>query len=90
MSKGMSEHPNLSQLVLMVVGRHWTDHWPATRHSTGALDPAIVAALMEDRALDFKKDDERVVYDLVAELLNNRSVSDTTYRRTANLLVTKA
>ena len=75
-------------LVLITVGRYWTDSWSTIRHSSG-IEPDVLAALMDGRIPTFKKDNERVVYEYVSELLNNRTVSDVTYKRAWDLLGTQ-
>jgi len=75
----------LLELMILVAARAataqyaWFIHEPHARKFGIALE--IIEAIRERRTPDFKRDDERVVYDLTLELNHDRTLSDATYRR---------
>ena len=82
--------PRLSELAILITGRFWRAEFEFYAHAILAkkagLDDAIVAALAENRRPKFKLEGERVVYDLVTELLNTRRARDATYARAVQAL----
>jgi 4-carboxymuconolactone decarboxylase len=72
-------------LAGLLTVRHWrADYaWSATApraHAAGLRD-AVVAAIERGDRPDFDDESDRVVYDLVSELLGSRALGDETYRR---------
>jgi 4-carboxymuconolactone decarboxylase len=77
--------PRLTEFAILIAARRWTNNWEWNAHSTAAanagLKADIVSALAEGRRPDRMADDEALVYDFSAELVDNQSVSDATYAR---------
>jgi len=75
----------LFELITLVVARHWSAQYEWFAHEKAALDsgvpPEIVEALRTRQPPDFRQADERLVHDLVTELLGSHAVSDATYAR---------
>ncbi len=57
----------------------WSVHEPLARQA--GLSPQIVDAIRANRHPDFARDDERLIYDLVTELLTTKALSDGTFAR---------
>ncbi|HEY3916434.1 MAG TPA: hypothetical protein VGL83_01515 [Stellaceae bacterium] len=82
----------LLELAVLVVARHWNAeyvfaaHVPAGREA--GLSEDLVEAIRIHRTPDFAKDDERLVYDTVRELLETKRLSDGTYERATAMLGT--
>jgi len=77
--------PRLSEFVILLTARRWTQQYEWNAHQTlaiqGGLRADIVAAVAEGRRPERLADDEEVVYALWDELQRNQSVSDATYAR---------
>ena len=77
--------PRLSEFVIVITARHWTQQYEWTAHAAIAeregLSPAIIAAVADGRRPDGMADDEAAVYDFCQELLRGHAVSDPTYAR---------
>lgn len=75
----------LFELAVIVVCRAATVQYAWSSHAPTAEDagvsPEVVAAIRDNRAPDFKRDDERVVYDVATELMQTRDLSQPTYDR---------
>jgi 4-carboxymuconolactone decarboxylase len=75
----------LSELVILVTARVWTQDYEWYVHYPIALKagikPAIADAIADGRRPQGMSDDEEIVYDFSTELHQNRRVSDTTYAR---------
>jgi 4-carboxymuconolactone decarboxylase len=75
----------LSEFVILCVARHWTQQVEWTIHAPIAarngVKPEIIAALAEGARPAAMAEDEAAAYDLLAELLAHRSVSDGTWAR---------
>jgi len=75
----------ISELVMLVVSREWTQqfewfvHVPLGRKAGVSED--TIAALADGRRPSGMSEDEQVAYDFCEELLRNKGVSETTYRR---------
>lgn len=74
-----------AELVILIAARHWTQQYVWNSHEPPALKAGlqreIVAAIKDGRRPDQMAHDEAILYDLTTELLQNRSVSDSTYAR---------
>jgi 4-carboxymuconolactone decarboxylase len=57
----------------------WSVHEPLARQ--GGLSPQIVDAIRANKRPEFARDDERLIYDLVFELLTAKTLSDVTFER---------
>jgi 4-carboxymuconolactone decarboxylase len=77
--------PRLSELVILLIARQWTQQYEWYAHEPPALKAgltrATVTAIAEGRRPTGMTDEETIVYDLVDEVQRNRSVSDATYAR---------
>jgi 4-carboxymuconolactone decarboxylase len=57
----------------------WSSHAPAAE--AAGVSPEVVAAIRDNRRPDFHREDERVVYDVAAELMETKELSRATYDR---------
>ena len=77
--------PRLSEFVILMTARHWTQNYEWAAHAPIAeregLDPEVIAAIADGRRPAALADDEAVLYDFCTELLRTRGVSDPTYAR---------
>jgi len=77
--------PRLSEFVILLTARVWTQQYEWNAHSRLALEagvkPAIVQAIADGRRPAGLADEEEILYDLCDELQRNRSVADATYDR---------
>ena len=73
----------LSEFAILITARHWTAqlewylHHPMALHA--GLDPAIAAAVAEDREPAALQPDERAVYDFAVQLHRTGRVEDAAY-----------
>jgi 4-carboxymuconolactone decarboxylase len=84
---GSSLEARLSELIMLIVSREWSQHFEWGTHvplaRKAGLGDALIAALAEGRRPSGMREDEEVVYEFCAELLRCKGVSETTYRRAA-------
>jgi 4-carboxymuconolactone decarboxylase len=77
--------PRLSEFVILITAREWTQQYEWNAHHTlamkGGLSPDIAKAVAEGRRPEKMAEDEAALYDFCIELHRNRSVSDATYAR---------
>jgi 4-carboxymuconolactone decarboxylase len=75
----------LFELMVLIVARHWSAQyeWHAHAHQglKAGLPAAVVDAIRDRRKPDFSRDDERLIYDLVSEMNETRTLSQPTYDR---------
>jgi 4-carboxymuconolactone decarboxylase len=75
----------IAEMATLIAARHWTQLYEWQAHHPLALKaglkPEIAQAIAEGRRPVGMTKDEEVVYDLLTEALQNRSVSDATYER---------
>jgi len=75
----------LTELVIMLAARDWTQQFEWTAHYSRALKAGLkqetINAIGEGRRPSGLPEDEEVVYDFITELNRNKSVSDATYDR---------
>ena len=75
--------PRLSEFVILLTARKWTQNYEWNAHAPlalkGGLKPEVVDAIAEGRRPVQMAKDELALYELVDELLRNQSVSDPTY-----------
>jgi len=62
----------------------WSVHEPLARQV--GLTPETIDAIRARKKPDLKRDDERLIYDLVSELLETRTVSTATFERAKSVL----
>jgi 4-carboxymuconolactone decarboxylase len=77
--------PRLSELVILLTARRWTQQYEWNAHAPlalkGGLNADIVKAIAEGRRPERMADDEEIVYSLFDEIHRQQSVSDATYAR---------
>lgn len=75
----------LSELVILVTAREWTQDYEWYVHAPIAakvgIKSEIIAAIRDGRRPDGMSDDESIVYDFSVELHRNKRVSDATFAR---------
>ena len=75
----------LFELMVLIVARHWTAQYEWYAHESQALSSGVFAEVVEairgGRRPQFAKYDEQMVYELVTELNDKRTVSQPTYDR---------
>jgi 4-carboxymuconolactone decarboxylase len=75
----------LSELVILIVSRRWTQQFEWDTHEPIALkvgiSPETVKAIREGRKPASLTEDEQVVYDVTYELDATKDLSDVTYKR---------
>jgi 4-carboxymuconolactone decarboxylase len=77
--------PRIAELAILVVCREWTQQHEWQVHYPLALKAGLrreaVDAIAEGRRPSNLAEDEQAAYDFSTEILRNKSVSDSTYRR---------
>jgi 4-carboxymuconolactone decarboxylase len=77
--------PRLSEFVILMTARVWGQNYEWNAHHPlalkGGLNAEVAKAVAEGRRPAPMAEDETIVYDLIQELLRNRTVSDATYAR---------
>jgi 4-carboxymuconolactone decarboxylase len=77
--------PRLSEFVILMTAREWGQNYEWNAHHPlavkGGLNPEVAKAVAEGRRPAQMAEDEAILYDLIQELLRNRTVSDSTYAR---------
>jgi 4-carboxymuconolactone decarboxylase len=77
--------PKLSEFVILITARQWTQQYEWHTHYQIALDaglsPMTAKAIAEGRRPERMAPDEEILYDFCMELQHNKSVSDATYNR---------
>jgi 4-carboxymuconolactone decarboxylase len=77
--------PRLSEFVILLAARRWTQQYEWNAHQPLALQAGIgrdvVAAIAEGRRPEKMSEEEEILYALCDELQPTRSVSDATYAR---------
>ena len=77
--------PRLSEFVILLTARHWTQQYEWHAHQPlalqGGLRGEVVKAIADGRRPDAMAEDEDAVYTLWDEVQRNQSVSDATYAR---------
>lgn len=80
----------LFELMVLTVARHWSAQYEWFAHEQAALQaglvPEVVAAVRDRRVPELVRDDERLVYEIVTELLVTRTLSQRSYDRAVGLL----
>src|SRR3954452_23793937 len=75
----------IAELATLIAARQWTQVYEWSAHHPLALKaglkPEIADAIAEGRRPTGMAADEEIVYDLLTETFQNRSVSDVTYER---------
>ena len=75
----------ISEFIMLIVSRDWTQYFEWFVHvplgRKAGISEDTVAALAEGRRPSGMSEDEELAYDFCVELLRNKGVSETTYRR---------
>jgi 4-carboxymuconolactone decarboxylase len=75
----------LFELMVLVVARHWSAQYEWFVHENNGLEagltPAVVDSIRTRSAPEFAREDERVVYQIISELNETRTLSQSTYDR---------
>jgi 4-carboxymuconolactone decarboxylase len=75
--------PKLSELVILITAREWTQQFEWSVHSAIALkagiSPETIKAIAEGRRPTGLSDEEAILYDFCTELHHHKSVSDEVY-----------
>ena len=75
----------IAEMATLIAARHWTQNYEWSAHHPLALKaglkPEIAQAIADGRRPTGMAKDEDIVYDLLTEALQNKSVSDVTYDR---------
>ncbi|HEV7394214.1 MAG: hypothetical protein JWN13_85 [Betaproteobacteria bacterium] len=75
----------IAEMATLIAARHWTQVYEWNAHHPLALKaglkPDIAQAIAEGRRPTAMAVDEEIVYDVLTEALQNKSVSDVTYER---------
>jgi 4-carboxymuconolactone decarboxylase len=83
-----SLEPRISEFLMCVVSRHWTQQFEWAVHAPLALkagvDAATIDGLAAGRRPEKMASDEAIAYDFCDELARNHGVSDATYRQTVD------
>jgi 4-carboxymuconolactone decarboxylase len=86
---GSSLEPRISEFVMLIVSREWTQQFEWFTHVPlglkAGIGPDTISALADGRRPPRMRQDEEAAYDFCGELLRNKGVCDETYRRTAGL-----
>jgi len=81
---GSSLEPRISEFVMLVVSRHWTQQFEWAVHAPLALKAGVQRETIDSLAHGARPagmaKDEAIAYDFVDELARNKGVSDATYR----------
>jgi 4-carboxymuconolactone decarboxylase len=75
--------PRLSELTILLMGRHWLAEYEWAAHRPFAvaagLSDAVIDAIRDDREPPFTRDDERLVYRFVRQLHADRAIEQPLY-----------
>jgi 4-carboxymuconolactone decarboxylase len=76
---------NISEFIILMIARHWTQQFEWYSHESLALKAGIKAdtirAIAEGRRPAAMTSDEEMLYEYITELLLNQSVSDAAYEK---------
>lgn len=82
--------PRLTELVVLLVARQWTQQFEWVMHAplaaAAGIDLEAIDAIAEGRRPQGLADDEAIVVDFVSELARAQTVSDATFDRAASAL----
>jgi 4-carboxymuconolactone decarboxylase len=80
----------LFELMILVVARHMSAQFEWFAHAPRALEAGIAAetisAIRERRTPQLSRDDEKMVYDVVGEMVTTRTLSQSSYDRALAVL----
>ena len=77
--------PRLSEFMILIAARHWTQRYEWSLHYPIALRAGVAKDVADDIGLGRRpgrmSDDEAMLYDFTTELMETKNVSDETYAR---------
>lgn len=80
----------LLELAIITAGAHWRSNFEFYAHSamalTAGVDQSVIDAIATGSTPDFARDDERIVYSFVHELMSTGRASDSAYVSLVGLL----
>ena len=80
----------LFELAVLTTARTWTAQYEWYAHKKHALaaglEPSLIEVIRQGRKPDFTDDEDELVYDVVLEMLENRSLSDERYQKALTTL----
>jgi 4-carboxymuconolactone decarboxylase len=75
----------LVELIVLVNTRHWKAHYAWSTHAEQALEcglsAAVIEAIRSGTPPPFTRDDERIIYDILTEIIGAKTLSDASYER---------
>jgi 4-carboxymuconolactone decarboxylase len=81
--------PRLSEFIILLASRQWSQQYEWSRHHPIAIqagiDRSVIDAIAEGRRPQQMSAEHDVLWDFCTELMQNKSVSDTTYNRTLKM-----
>ncbi|MCF8482779.1 MAG: carboxymuconolactone decarboxylase family protein [Rhodospirillum sp.] len=82
--------PRLSELVILITGRHWSAEFEWQAHKAIALEAgvslSVIDAIRDGTPPPFEREDETVVHDYARALLEDRVISDKVFDRAVSVL----
>lgn len=85
-----SIEPRLSELVILMMGRHWLAEYEWAAHKPFALEaglaPEVIDAIRDGREPEFQRQDEALVYAFIDQLHAQRKVDDPLYQAISQTL----
>jgi 4-carboxymuconolactone decarboxylase len=82
--------PRLSELAILLMGRHWLAEYEWATHKPFALEAGlslkVIDAIRDGRTPDFVHRDEEMVYAFITQLHANRGIDDALYAQVAETL----
>lgn len=80
----------LFELMVLIIARRWSAQYEWFAHERAALEagvsPGAVEAIRHRRLPELVRDDERLVYEIITELTDTRTLSQPSYDRAVALL----
>ena len=77
--------PRLSEFLILITARHWTQQYEWSLHCPIAIaagvEPAVADAIAEGRRPPQMSGEQAILYDFCTELLQQQGVSDAVYAR---------
>ena len=75
----------LFELMVLIVARHWSSQYEWFAHAKAALNaglsPEIVDAIQNNRRPESLREDEQLVYEIISEIVDTRTLSQPSYDR---------
>jgi 4-carboxymuconolactone decarboxylase len=82
--------PRLSELAILLLGRHWLAEYEWAAHKPFALEAglslAVISAIRDGREPEFEHRDEAIVYAFITQLHATRGIDDVLYAQAIETL----